>query len=90
MDSTYDAHVLKNGLGRSQPYNWTGNEDLNTVLIVLIADDVAKARQFATDLILEEVMQKGGVRGKPEFMLLNIQMMDTTENTSTAEFLSDK
>jgi hypothetical protein len=64
-----------------------GMEDLNTVLIVLIADDVAKARQFATDVILDEAMQKGGAKVKPEFMLLDIRIRDTTDNTSTAGIL---
>lgn len=82
--ASYDTHdSVRAASGVHSYVIGRGIEDLNTVLMALIADDVGKAKQFATDLMLEEAMQ-GSEGGKPEFMLLNIQAMDTTDNTSTA------
>ena len=54
-----------------------GVEDSNMVLVAVKADDMAKAKAFATDAKLKEAMQKGGVTGKPSFAYLNATFQDT-------------
>ena len=55
-----------------------GTKDSNTVMVVLKADDTAKARQFTMLPDLKAAMQKGGVVGMPMFQLIDVQWHDTS------------
>lgn len=54
-----------------------GFNDPNTVMVVLKADDVAKAKAFAKDPSLKKAMQKGGVSGAPSISFLTAVWQDT-------------
>jgi hypothetical protein len=77
--TSYDAHDsmrLANGLhsyviGRSP-------SDSNMILVVVKADDPAKAKAFAKDPSLKQAMQKGGVTGTPVMSLVNMVWQDTS------------
>lgn len=51
-------------------------DDPNEVLIVLNASDVQKAKDFAADPRLKNVMEKAGVISKPEVQLLHVIRFD--------------
>jgi hypothetical protein len=75
---SYDEHDsmrIANGihsyvLGRGVP-------DSNMVLVVVKADDVAKAKAFAKDPSLKKAMQKGGVTGAPSISFVTATWQDT-------------
>ncbi len=77
--TSYDAHDslrLANGLhsyviGRSPT-------DSNMILVVVKADDPAKAKAFAKDPSLKQAMQKGGVTGTPVFSHVTMVWQDTS------------
>jgi hypothetical protein len=54
-----------------------GLKDTNTVMIVLKADDIAKAKAFSKDPGLKKVMQNGGVIGAPTIDFLVTTWQDT-------------
>jgi hypothetical protein len=54
-----------------------GVQDSNTVLVVLKADDIAKAKAFAKDPGLKKAMQKGGVTGTPSISFVTATWQDT-------------
>ena len=74
----YDSHDsarLANGLhsyviGR-------GMDDSMMVMIAMKADDLEKAKAFAKDPGLKDVMQKAGVVGAPEISIVNVMWQDT-------------
>lgn len=76
--AAYDSHDsarLANGLhsyviGR-------GMDDSMMVLIAMKADDLEKAKAFAKDPGLKDVMQKAGVVGAPEISFVNVVWQDT-------------
>jgi len=76
--ASYDAHDsmrLANGM-----HNYVigrGVEDSNIVLVVVKADDMAKAKAFAKDPSLKAAMQKGGVTGTPSFAFVTMTFQDT-------------
>ena len=54
-----------------------GVQDSNMVLVVVKADDVAKAKAFAKDPSLKKAMQKGGVTGAPTISFVTATWQDT-------------
>jgi hypothetical protein len=76
--TSYDEHDsmrLANGIhsyviGR-------GLQDTSMVLVAVKVDDMAKAKTFAKDASLKKAMQKGGVKGTPEFDFVTITFQDT-------------
>jgi len=52
-------------------------EDSNMVLVALKADDVEKAKAFAKNPGLKDIMKKAGVTGTPEINFTNIVWQDT-------------
>lgn len=74
----YEAHDsarLANGL-----HNYVigrGVQDTNMVMVVLKADDVAKAKIFSKDPGLKQAMQKGGVKGAPSISFVTATWQDT-------------
>lgn len=87
--ASYEAHDsmrLANGLhsyviGR-------GVQDTNMVLVVVKADDMAKAKAFSKDASLKKAMQAGGVRGTPTFIHLNATYQDTAVLSDAIRALS--
>lgn len=72
---THDSARLANGLhsyviGR-------GMDDSMMVIIAMKADDLEKAKAFAKDPGLKDVMQKAGVVGAPEISFVNVVWQDT-------------
>ncbi len=57
-----------------------GLKDSNMVMVVLKMDDTAKAKQFIAMPDLKARMKTGGVVGTPSFLLLDVQMRDTSFN----------
>lgn len=76
--AAYDSHDsarLANGL-----HNYVigrGADDSMMVLVALKADNLEKAKAFASDPSLKERMQKGGVVGAPEISFVNVVWQDT-------------
>lgn len=74
----YEAHDsarLANGL-----HNYVigrGVQDSNMVMVVLKADDVAKAKAFSKDPGLKQAMQKAGVKGAPTISIVTATWQDT-------------
>jgi len=58
-------------------------QDSNMVLVALIMDDTAKAKQFVMLPNLKEAMQKGGVIGMPTFNYAKTEWHDGTTDSST-------
>lgn len=54
-----------------------GVQDSNMVLVVLKADDIAKAKAFGKDPGLKKAMQKGGVTGAPSITYVTATWQDT-------------
>ncbi|MES1224497.1 MAG: hypothetical protein ABUT20_53885, partial [Bacteroidota bacterium] len=81
--SSYDEHDsvrLANGIhsyviGR-------GLTDSSMVLVTVKADDMAKAKAFATDPGLKKAMQKGGVTGQPSISFIITTWQDTVTISS--------
>ncbi|HVS97041.1 MAG TPA: hypothetical protein VHE54_11175 [Puia sp.] len=78
--AAYDAHDsarLANGL-----HNYVigrGLEDSNMVIVVLKADDTAKAKAFEKDPGLKVAMKKGGVLGAPTMSMFTETWQDTAK-----------
>lgn len=71
----HDSMKLANGLhnyviGRSL-------EDSNMLIVVVKADDLAKAKAFISSPDLKNAMRKGGVLGTPKFTIANMVFQDT-------------
>lgn len=60
-----------------------GIKDSNMLLVALIMDDTAKAKQFAMLPDLKTAMQKGGVVGTPTFTYGKNEWHDSTTDSST-------
>jgi len=60
-----------------------GMDDSNMVMVACIMDDVNKAKEFGGLPDLKVAMEKGGVIGKPDVQLLDMQYIDTTRTTVT-------
>jgi hypothetical protein len=54
-----------------------GMKDTNMVMVVVKADDMAKAKAFIKDPNLKKAMQKGGVTGAPMISFLTTTWQDT-------------
>ena len=70
-----DSTRLANGL-----HNYVigrGADDSTTVMVVVKADDIAKAKAFANGPILKQAMQKSGVIGNPSINVVNMTFQDT-------------
>ncbi len=84
----YEAHDsarLANGL-----HNYVIARDLsdsNMILVALKMDDLAKAKTFISSPDLKAAMEKGGVLGKPIPNFLDVQMMDTSTNSTTTRVM---
>ena len=73
-DSMRTANGLHNYvLGR-------GVEDSNIVMVAVKADDMAKARAFAQSAALQSALQKGYVRGKPNYTFCTVVYQDMSPN----------
>lgn len=60
-----------------------GVQDSNMVMVVLKADDTAKAKAFGKDPGLKQAMQKGGVIGTPTIALVTLVYQDTSQISTT-------
>ncbi|MEO8766210.1 MAG: hypothetical protein ABI416_18045 [Ginsengibacter sp.] len=80
-DSMRQAAGLKNFIiGR-------GLNDSNMVLIMLLMNDVSKAKELTTSPNMKERMQKAGVIGKPMLDYLEILSSDTSKIEQTARLM---
>lgn len=77
--SGYDAHdSARLASGLHSYVIGRGVEDSNTVLIAMKMDDADKARAFASNPGLKDVMTKAGVIGAPVIDFIQAEMNDTT------------
>ena len=83
-DSVRLAHGLHNNLVAR------GLKDSNMVMVVLLMDDTAKAKQFSTLPELKMTMQKAGVIGTPTFRLIDVQFRDTANAADTRVIITHK
>jgi len=65
-----------------------GIENANDIEIPAIIDDVAKARAFATDPRLKEVMQKAGVVSAPDIKFIHVLRMTDAGKCDYAEVIA--
>ena len=86
--ANYEANdSLKNAYGLHNYVLARGVKDTNMVMVVVKMDDAAKAKEFAALPALKAAMQKGGVIGAPTISYLDVQMQDTTANTTTTRVM---
>jgi hypothetical protein len=64
-----------------------GVKDSNMVMVALKMDDADKAKAFAASPELKARMQKSGVTGVPTISFLDVQMQDTTANTTSTRVM---
>ncbi len=84
----YDAHdSARLAAGLHNYVIARGIEDSNLVLIGVHYDDIAKAKAFAADPNLKEVMQKAGVTGAPEIEYRHQVYSDTANITQPARVM---
>jgi hypothetical protein len=72
-----DSMRLANGI-----HNYViarGLRDTSMVMVVMKADDLEKAKAHIKNPKLKNVMQKGGVKGSPEFSLVTATWQDTAK-----------
>ncbi|MEP7376400.1 MAG: hypothetical protein ABI675_23585 [Chitinophagaceae bacterium] len=75
---SYDAHdSIRLAAGVHSYVLGRGVQDSNMVMVVLKADDIAKAKAFAKDPSLKKAMQKGGVTGAPTISFMTAVWQDT-------------
>jgi heme-degrading monooxygenase HmoA len=76
--ASYDEHDSMRSVHGIRSYViGRGVEDPNMVMVVVKADDMAKAKAFARDPSLKKAMQKGGVTGTPSISLNTTIWQDT-------------
>jgi hypothetical protein len=76
--ASYDAHdSARLAAGLHNYVIGRGIEDSNMVMVALKVDDTAKAKAFEKGPGLKVAMKKGGVLGKPTFMLSTETWQDT-------------
>jgi hypothetical protein len=76
--ASYEAHdSMRLAGGMHSYFIGRGVEDSNTVLVIVKADDMAKAKAFAKDPSLKKAMEKGGVTGPPAFLFTTVIFQDT-------------
>ena len=86
--ANYEAtDSLKNAYGLHNYVLARGVKDTNMVMVVVKMDDAAKAKEFAALPALKAAMQKGGVISAPTISYLDVQMQDTTANTTTTRVM---
>lgn len=67
----YDAHKPeRRAAGVTENRLFQDTDDSNTVTILFDAEDLERAKEFASSDDLREIMQKAGVTGKPEMYFL--------------------
>jgi hypothetical protein len=64
-----------------------GVKDSNMVMVALKMDDANKAKEFVASPDLKARMQKSGVIGAPTISYLDVQMQDTTANTTSTRLM---
>jgi hypothetical protein len=85
---SYEASdSLKNAYGLHNYVLARGTKDTNMVMVVVKMDDFAKAKEFAALPALKAAMQKGGVISAPTISYLDVQMQDTTTNTTATRVM---
>ena len=68
----YDAHQPKRvEAGLTEKYLLRGSDDPNEVVALFEAQDLSRAKAFATSADLREKMEEVGVVGKPDIYFLN-------------------
>lgn len=68
----YDAHKSKRmEAGLIEKYVLHGSEDANEVVVLFEAEDLDRAKTFASSADLREKMQEVGVIDKPDIYFLN-------------------
>ena len=70
-------YVLARGLGN----------DSNIVMVVLKANNIIKAKEFASSTELSEVMKKAGVMGPPTINYIDVVMDDNSQISQTDRLL---
>jgi hypothetical protein len=70
----YDAHLPKRiEAGLIERNLFRNDTDPNEVVILFEAKDLVRAKKFVESVDLQEVMEKAGVIGKPDILILNEQ-----------------
>ncbi len=57
--------------GITEKYILRGVEDRDEAILLLEVKDIARAKTYIESPFLRDVMEKGGVLGKPEFLFLD-------------------
>ncbi len=69
---SFDAvKTNRNEAGLTEKYVLQGFDDPHEIIILLEVKDPARAKAYYDSLFLREVMEKGGVIGRPEFRFYN-------------------
>jgi hypothetical protein len=68
----YDAHLpARQGAGLKEEHLLRNTDDPNEVVLLFEAEDIQKAKEFASSADLRETMQKLGVVDKPDIYFLS-------------------
>ncbi|MGE5172525.1 MAG: hypothetical protein ACM3MD_01725 [Betaproteobacteria bacterium] len=62
--------------GITEKYVLRGVDDRNEVILLLEVKDIARAKAYYESPFLRDVMEKGGVIGRPEFRFFNDEYGD--------------
>ena len=86
---SYDAHdSLRLANGMHSYVIGRNPGDSNMILVVVKADDVAKAKAFSKDPSLKQAMQKAGVVGAPAISLVTMVWQDTATLTGAVRSMT--
>jgi hypothetical protein len=89
--TAFDAHdSMRVASGLHAYVVGRGVDDSNTIMAVVKMDDTARAKEFGRSVGLKEAMKKSGVVGAPTVMMLDMEMLDTTNTNPTRVIVTHK
>jgi hypothetical protein len=89
--TAFDAHdSMRVASGLHAYVIGRGVEDSNTIMAVVRMDDTARAKEFGKSASLRDAMKKSGVVGPPTVMMLDMEMLDTTNTNPTRVIVTHK
>jgi len=84
----YESHdSVRRASGLTNFILGRGLNDSNMVLVMLLMNDVNKAKELTSSKGMKERMQKAGVTGKPTFNFLDVISSDTSRIEQTARLM---
>jgi hypothetical protein len=84
----YESHdSVRRASGLTNFILGRGLNDSNMVLVMLLMNDINKAKQLVSSKGMKEKMQKAGVTGQPSFDFMDVVSSDTSKIEQTARLM---